>query len=174
MRIDPAISCVIGLCVAALFATAAAHKLGAWRDFFATVSNYRLLPDVLVPLAAAVLIALEFAAAVLILPAETRSIGALLSAGLLVLYALAIAANLLRGRVDLDCGCLAMSRRQPVRWWMVGRNLLLAALSLVGNLPLAARMLTSLDALTIAGAALSLALLYAAHSHLSTVRPLRR
>ena len=171
MHIDPAVSWVMALGIAVLFATAVGHKLSDWQRFQATVANYRLLPDALVALAAAVVTALECGAVLFILQIETRSVGALLSAGLLGLYALAMAVNLVRGRVILDCGCLGITQRQPVRWWMVGRNLAMAALSLIAGLPVGMRALTALDAVTIIGAALSLALLYATLNQLGTVAP---
>jgi hypothetical protein len=171
MHIDPAVSWVIALGIAVLFATAVGHKLNDWRRFQSTVANYRLLPNALVALAAAVVTALECGAVLCILLIETRSVGALLSAGLLGLYALAMAVNLVRGQVILDCGCLGITQRQPVRWWMVGRNLALAALSLIAGLPVGMRALTALDAVTIIGAALSLALLYATLNQLGAVAP---
>jgi hypothetical protein len=176
MHIDPAVSWVIALGIAVLFATAVGHKLSDWQRFQSTLANYRLLPSALVALVAAVVTALECGAALFILLSETRTVGAILSAGLLGLYALAMAVNLVRGQVILDCGCLGITQRQPVRWWMVGRNLALAALSLVAGLPPGMRALTALDAVTIIGAALSLALLYATLNQLGTVasRPMSR
>jgi hypothetical protein len=176
MHLDPAISWVMALGVAVLFATAVGHKLGDWKSFQATVANYGLLPGAVVPMAAAVVVALECGATLFILLIETRSLGALLSAGLLGSYALAMAVNLVRGRVILDCGCLGISQRQPVRWWMVWRNLAMAALSLIAGLPTGMRALTALDAVTIIGATLSLALLYAILNQLGTAaaRPMLR
>jgi hypothetical protein len=171
MHIDPAISWVIALGIAILFATAVGHKLRDWKGFQATVANYGLLPGAVVPMAAAVVMALECSAVLFILLIETRSLGALLSAGLLGSYALAMAINLVRGRDILDCGCLGISQRQPVRWWMVGRNLAMAALSLIASGPIGVRALTALDAVTIIGATLSLALLYATLNQLGAAAP---
>lgn len=162
--IDPAISWTLALSVAVLFGAAASHKLRDWKQFRDVVLNYKLLPDAVVPLAAIALIALECAAAIFVLIVATRSIGAILSAGILATYAVAMAVNLRRGRVNLDCGCLGIGRRQPVRWWMVGRNLAMAVLALIAGLPMASRELTALDGVTIIGATLSLAFLYTAQS----------
>lgn len=164
MLIDPAISWTIAISLAVLFVSAAGHKLRDLGGFREVLRNYRLLPEILVPAAAVLLIALELTAVVLLLVADTRMAGALLSAGMIAIYALAMAINLLRGRVNLDCGCLGVGRRQPVRWWMVGRNVTLAAIALLAVPPMMSRELTALDGVTIACATLSLALLYTAQS----------
>lgn len=162
MPIDPVISWTIALSLATLFAAAARHKLSDPERFREVVRNYKLLQDAWVSLSAAILIALEVSAAVLVLLAATRPIGAQLSAGLLASYAVAMAINLRRGRLNLDCGCVGVGRRQPVRWWMVGRNAAMAALALVASQTMTTRELTALDGITIVGATASLALLYTA------------
>ena len=172
LHLDPAISWAIALGVAALFAVAAAHKLKDWTTFREVVRNYQLLPRRLVPLAAAAAIALELGAALLILIAATRPIGALLAAGLLAGYATAMAINLARGRIHLDCGCLGFGQRQAVRWWMVVRNLLIAALAVIAGQPLLGRELTALDAVTVVCTILTLAILYTAQNVLgAATRP---
>ncbi|MEZ4217383.1 MAG: MauE/DoxX family redox-associated membrane protein [Myxococcota bacterium] len=82
--------------------------------------------------------------------------------GLLGAYSAAIAANLARGRRDVDCGCLGPGRRQPIAPWMLARN---AALALAAAWPWLApssapRALGALDAATVAFALAALALLW--------------
>jgi hypothetical protein len=175
LHIDPAISWAIALGVAALFAVAAVHKLRDRVRFREVLRSYHLLPQRLVPPAAAIVIALELASALLILAAPTRPFGALLAATLLVGYATAMAINLGQGRVHLDCGCLGFGQRQAVRWWMVARNLLIAALALVAGLPVLGRELTGLDAVTVVCTTATLAILYTAQNVLgSAARPQTR
>jgi hypothetical protein len=45
-----------------------------------------------------------------------------LTASLLLLFALAMAINLLRGRREISCGCDPRGRPQPIRWALVARN----------------------------------------------------
>jgi hypothetical protein len=56
-----------------------------------------------------------------------------LAAGLLSLFAVAMAINLARGRAQIDCGCFNSALRQHLRWSLVARNvcmvLLLAAVA---------------------------------------------
>jgi hypothetical protein len=81
--------------------------------------------------------------------------------------AVAIGVNLARGRTSIDCGCLGVGRRAPISRWMVGRNVVLAAVVLLAALPRGARELAALDIVTIVGALLSLAALYSAQSALT-------
>jgi len=165
--LDPTLSLIITLGTALLFGAAAGHKLADWRRFRAALGNYRLLPEPLVPAVAVAVVALEIAACVLLLLPTLREAGAVLAAGLLALYAIAIGVNLARGRTSIDCGCLGVGRRAPISRWMVGRNLGLAAVVLLAALPRGARELAVLDFVTIAGALLSLAALYSAQSALT-------
>jgi hypothetical protein len=94
-------ACFLGL----VFLRAILHKAGSYVEYVGQVRDYRILPEVLVPTMAAILLVLECAAvAGLILP-QTRGIAAGLASGLLLGYAAAIGVNLLRGRNTIDCGC---------------------------------------------------------------------
>jgi len=122
-----------------------------------------------VPLLAVVVVALEAAAAALLPVPASRPAGALLAAALLASYAVAIGANLRRGRTRIDCGCFGAGARASIGPWMMIRNLLLALLVLAAALPVTNRGLTGLDALTIVGAVTCLAILYAAQEVLQRV-----
>jgi hypothetical protein len=109
-----------------IFGTAVASKLPTLLEFEGVVGNYRLLPDRLVPLAARLLVALEALTVMLLLVPVTRVWGAAAALGLLVLFAAAMAINIRRGRVEIDCGCFRTTHRQRLSWWLVGRNAALA------------------------------------------------
>jgi hypothetical protein len=88
---------------------------------------------------------------------------------LLIVYAAALATNLLRGRRQIDCGCGlsgAAGGEQPLSWWLVARNVVLASLAGLASLPDSGRDLGIFDALTLAGAMLAAVLLYAGASQL--------
>jgi len=95
-----------------------------------------------------------------------------LAALLLLLFAAAMAANLLRGRSDIDCGCAIGRLRERIGWPLVTRNLLLAvvALLLAWGRPVA-RTLEWLDFVSIAAALASLLLLHAAAGRLFGLGP---
>lgn len=116
-----------------VFARAALHKLSDREDFRAVLAEYRLLPGWAVAPVAHALPLLELLAAALLLVPPARAAAAALAFVLLALYAAAIAANLLRGRRTLDCGCGGPGR--GIGWGHAARNAALAALAW---LPLAA------------------------------------
>jgi len=131
----------LALALATLFAASAAHKLRVREQWPAVVRQYRLLPDVLAAPVAALLPLTEALAAAGLLWPRTRDAGALTAAALLLAYAAALAINLRRGRASIDCGCFGSQRRQGIAPWMVGRNLVLAAVALALLMPTDGRAL---------------------------------
>lgn len=162
---DPALGLVVALVLGTVFAAAAVTKLRALGAFAGLVDNYRLLPASLVmPVAIALPVLELLAAAGLVVPAARPAAAGMLVA-LLLLFAAAMAINLLRGRSDIDCGCFVSLLKQRISWALVIRNLLLAGagtILVVGTAPAQARPLTALDLATVAAGAGSLLLLYAA------------
>ena len=143
--LDPAIGVLLAALYALLFATAAVQKLRAPTHFAAVLAAYRLLPEgaarlwLLVPM-------VEVLVAAGLLVSATRAAAACAGAGLLALYAAAIAVNLKRGRHELACGCGGANESRPIAPWMVVRNLLLAAALPLVMLPWRSRPLAATDA----------------------------
>jgi methylamine utilization protein MauE len=166
---DPVITLGLRAAFALLFLAAAAHKLRDPRRFVATLADYRVLPAPLVPAAAAAVVAVELGLAGLVpLPGAA---GLRAGAALLLVYAGAIAANLVRGRRHIDCGCLGVVGRRSISWWLVGRNVAFAALALAGTVPVRERVLVWVDGLTVAAAVASAAALHAATVRLAANLP---
>jgi hypothetical protein len=165
---DPVMPIVGAGTLALVFAAAAAGKLRAREEFVGVVGNYRLLPGPAVrPVALALPLAEVAVALGLVVPA-TRRVAAVGAIALLVLFGLAVAVNLLRGRRYIDCGCFRFSMRQPLGWGLVGRN---AGLILLGLVPAlageAARPVTWLDLVTAGAAIGSLFALSVAAGHVA-------
>jgi len=156
---DPVVGLTLRAALALLLLVAAVHKLRDPGTFRATLGDYRLLPDAVVPAAAGLVIGVELAiaTALLVLPAPGLRAAALL----LATYAVAIAVNLARGRRHIDCGCGGPAARQPISGRLVARNVLLAAAACAGLAPVDPRPLVWVDALTVVAAAAALATLYA-------------
>lgn len=114
-----------------VFGAAVAHKLRQPNEFIRALAGYRLVPDIglrfwwVLPLVELVAV-LEL----LLSTGESRW----LALSLLLLYAVAIAINLLRGRYDIDCGCGGEST--PISWGLVVRNIVLAGLALPQHAPM--------------------------------------
>jgi hypothetical protein len=116
--------------MALVLASGAASKLYDRWDFARAIEAYEILPERLVPVFAMTWPLLELAAGVLLLPGATRGLGIVLALLVLLAASAAVVVNLARGRRMLDCGCGGLSGRQPVSWWLVVRNGVLAALLL--------------------------------------------
>lgn len=162
-QIDPVPAAVLALALAALWAASGAHKLRDPTAFAGALTAYALLPQRAVAVVARALPLIEIAVATGLLLSATRAAAALLSTLLLVLYALAIAINLRRGRHELDCGCFGFGRRSTISMTLLWRNAVLVLASLaVGFLPRRERTLDWLDLFTVAVGLAAVALLYAA------------
>ena len=111
--------------VALMMLRAALHKAADAGRFEGVLADYDLAPDWALRPLRRVLPALEIAAVVALCLAPFQAVGAALAGGLLLIYGAAMAAALLRGRTEIDCGCGGPAL--PLGWSLVGRNLILAA-----------------------------------------------
>ena len=146
--IDPVVSVSLRCLLAVLFATAAWHKASDLRRFAATLEAYRLLPPWLGGAAARALPVAEVAVAVsLLLPLYRWA--ALGAVAMLVLYSVAIAINLARGRSEIDCGCFGPAAGVPLSGALIVRNGALIAAAAAISLPLSVRPLVWMDAFTV-------------------------
>lgn len=159
--LDPVVGTIACGSCAALFAVAGAHKLRARSEFAATLAGYRVLPARLLPAASFLVPTLELLIASALLMPGARALASLSGAALLVVYAAAMGLNLLRGRQQLDCGCLGPRGGGVISRALVWRNTLMAcALAVAGNLRWNGRREYWLDASTVLAAVCALALLY--------------
>lgn len=147
---DPLVVWLLRAALALLFASTARQKLADRDGFRGVLAAYRVLPAALVGPAALAVAVGEGALAVAWLAPGGTTAATLATVALLGLYAAAIAVNLRRGRTEIDCGCGGPGVRQPIGWWLVVRNLVLAALALATLVPPAPRALHWIDWLTLA------------------------
>lgn len=167
--IDPLAGLGISVSFAVLLLAAAWHKFVGHDRFLTALGDYHLLPDALGRPAAWAIPACEAALGIAWLTDSRSALAAGATAALLVAYATAMAINLLRGRVHIGCGCGfgRSSRGDPtLSWWLVARNLVLAAIALVAALPRAQRELVLYDWLTLVLVLVACVLLHAAVSQL--------
>ncbi len=154
------LSNIAAIFVAVVMARAAVHKLQD-PSFEGTLADYQLLPERLVPRAVPLLAGAEVVAALGLCVLATRPFAAALAAALLVIYAGAMAINLLRGRREIDCGCGGPG--DVISWALVARNAALLVILLPALIGVPA---DSIDmALGVAGilvTAVSVALLFLA------------
>lgn len=165
--LEPLIPATISSGIALLFLVALVHKVRDWVRFRETLANYGLIPQLLTKAAAVTVVAAEVAVVAGCIVASTRLAATMLAGALLLIYAAAMATNLLRGQLLVDCGCGGFGQRQPLAWWMVRRNLLLAAIALLAAWPVTSRALMLSDLFVILCATASVAGLYLAHATLA-------
>jgi len=172
--IDPVIDSSLRVSLALLFATAAWHKAADRRRFGATVRAYRLLPAWMISPVTWVLPFVEACTAMGFLYPPARGIAVFAALSLLILYTIAIGANLALGRRDIDCGCFASSTRVPLSGWLLVRNgvLMVAASALL--IPMRARELVWVDSLTVIATLLVLSILWASAQRLAIMGPALR
>jgi hypothetical protein len=166
---DPVVDVTLRGALALLLLGAAVHKLHDLHAFRRVLHAYGLVPEPLLPATATAVALVESCVAALLCTPALRTTGLAAAAGLLVVYAAAIALALARGRRHIDCGCSRTP--QELSAWLVGRNVALALLALAALLPVRPRALVWVDALTIAAAVTALALLYAAADRLLATLP---
>ena len=97
-------------------------------------------------------------------------VGSAAAVAMLSIYTLAIFANLLRGRRDIDCGCSGPYLRQTLSPWLIVRNAVFVALALLTLSPVTdSRALGILDWFTSLAAAVTFVLVYFAANQIASV-----
>jgi hypothetical protein len=160
--IDPLYGLTARIFLGLFFLAAATHKLRGRQAFTAALRGYALLPGMLLAPAALALPVAELLVGTLLLLPGFLIFASLGAALLLGLYFSAIAANLWRGRRDIDCGCSFGGSSSLLSGWHLLR---LGALMALALLPLAgavSRELAAFDLLNLAGAVIALGVLYVA------------
>lgn len=102
-------------------------KLGNFRKFAEIVDTYQLLPARTVRAVSLFLLLTEFLLGGCLLTGRIPLWAALGAMSVFSLFAGAVAVNLLRGRREIACGCFGASSDQRLSWFIVIRNLALAA-----------------------------------------------
>ncbi len=147
-----AIRSAVGL----VFLSAATGKLRHLSILPGVVANYRLLPPALVLPVAYLLPVVEGLVGAALLAGAGPPAAEICAISLLLMFAVAMAVNLMRGRRHIDCGCFQGALRQPLRWALVARNAVMALLLGAAAGPAAADSWTRFNGL-MAGLALFLA-----------------
>jgi hypothetical protein len=164
----------LALAIGLVLVAGAVEKLRDLGGFRAAVAEYRLLPQALTGAFALALPLAEALAGVALLVEPARLAGAWLGAGVVAIATLGVAINVMRGRVDIDCGCGGVEGRQRLSWALVARNGVLCAL-LAASAQVAAPAPRGLVAgTTLVVAAVAFFALFAAASQLAANRPLLR
>lgn len=168
--LEPSLALGLRGAMAALLGLALLHKLRTPAEFRGALRSYLrhtvLDRDSAVNALALLVLVLELGITVLIAVAWWPIVGAVALAALFLIYGAAMAANLLRGNVLLDCGCSWGADRQPATWHRVWGNAGLSALSLLLAVPVVGRHATTMEFFVAGAFAGFLLLLYAISNQL--------
>ena len=161
MILDPTTELGIRVAAGLFFLWAGVAKLRNRTRFRAALADYRLLPRFAVAPAALAVPVAELGVAVTLPFAALGPWPAITGAGLLLLFAVAMAINLLRDHSDIACGCSFGAKDGGLHWSYVARNVVVASVLTLSGIEAAPASLAEIATGVIAGAAL-FALLMAA------------
>jgi len=115
---------------ALLFVRACVHKINDFVAFTGFVEDYKLVPARLASAFGAMIVAGEAFIVIGSLLPWTRPAAMMIAAALLVIYAVGIAINLMRGRGRIECGCGGPA--QAISPALILRNVVLGVIALFG------------------------------------------
>jgi hypothetical protein len=154
--LDPLIISIAAGTLLLIFVRGVWHKLADPPMFRAILENYEIVSSRFVPAAAIAVTGAEAAIAIGLLFPPTRSLAALSGFAMLACYAIAIAVNLRRGRVSIDCGCGGPGH--GLSWILVWRNIGLMAVALIAAMPALDRPMGLADLLVLVTAVATMVL----------------
>lgn len=154
MILDPTAELGIRVAAGLFFLWAGVAKVRNRTRFRAALADYRLLPRFAVAPAALAVPVAELGVAATLPFAALGPWPAIAGAGLLLLFAAAMAINLLRDRRDIACGCSFGAKDGGLHWSYVARNAAAAAVLALSGIETVSASLTETAMGVIAGAAL--------------------
>jgi len=116
--------------LAGLFAISGVQKLSSLPRFNEIVRSYEIIPPRLVKLSAFVIATTEILVAAFLVVGFCVQLAATFASLLLILFAVAMGINLIRGRNWLSCGCFGPLGTR-IHWTLVLRSLLLVGIATV-------------------------------------------
>lgn len=111
-----------------IFLYASVYKIGYTAEFAESIASYQIVPHYLVNPMAVALPWVELLAGTMLLAGVRTRAAALILAGLMVVFTVAVAATLIRG-VPIGCGCFK-SIEEPISWKTLVRDLFWLGLAL--------------------------------------------
>lgn len=135
--LHPYLQPVLRLVLGVVFLQSGYEKLHHLEEFYQAAQNYQVLPPGVTHFYSVMVPWLEMLAGLYLLLGLFTRFAALLTAGLLVSFIIAIAMVLIRGDA-VDCGCFVGGEESPVDVWLLVRDvaMLLGAVYLAWTKPI--------------------------------------
>ncbi|HEX2052700.1 MAG TPA: MauE/DoxX family redox-associated membrane protein [Actinomycetota bacterium] len=130
---EPSIGLLIRFVLGTMFLSAGASKLSDLGEFADAIKHYRIIPGATAGAAARMVSVTEVALGTVLIAGLAIPWASRVGSALLIVFAVAMAVNLLRGR-QIPCGCKRES--EPIQIRHIVRNLAaVGALYLLADLP---------------------------------------
>jgi uncharacterized membrane protein YphA (DoxX/SURF4 family) len=127
--INPYVLLFFRILIAALLMAAGVSKLTNLHAFVQVVRDFRLLPENMAGAVGLMIPIVEVVLFLLLILNLHQPWSVISAASLFMLFGLAVAVNILRGRSNIPCGCFGRTRNQRLTWSLVLRNVVLASLT---------------------------------------------
>lgn len=165
---DPLVGQIVALGMTVLWVTAAIHKVTNFVRFRQVLHDYKVLPPFAVAPISVLVTTGELLLAGCWLFRVRLDLVSIATIVLLATYTVALAVNLSRGRVFIDCGCgfSGSDEGQTIAPALLVRNGLLIMIAAIPLLPVSTRSLQAVDYLVAAAVLVVSLLLFAASSQL--------
>jgi uncharacterized membrane protein YphA (DoxX/SURF4 family) len=170
MSSDPLLILTTQYFLALLLVTAAVHKATNLQRVKAVIAAYRLFPAGIGTLLATLVMGVEMVIGAGLMIPSARRPAALMAAALFAVYLTIMAVSLLRGNLDIDCGCSLGDRVTQLSGYQISRNVVLITLSLCAVFPDSGRAISWFDQAQIVAAVTVLALVYSSIDSMLTLR----
>ena len=156
---DISLSYIVSAFFAVLFLSTGSHKLVNRIEFQGILQDYKLLPVTWVKAATVLLALCELTLGIAWVSGLVVQLAGLATTTFLLIYALAMAINLARGRTSISCGC-SFGAGDALSWLHVFRNLLLIGMACIVFLPVEDRALVWVDVFSVSAALIVALVLY--------------
>ena len=123
------------LAIGVLLLLASTSKLLIFPGFVNTVVDFEIVPRRFATAAARLVILVELLTSIFFLGQIHLKLATYSAISLVSVFTLAIIINLFRGRFSLQCGCFTFWKKNKIGWHLLFRNLGLAGLAVLCNLP---------------------------------------
>jgi hypothetical protein len=117
--------------IAIVLLLAGLAKVRQLHEFSDQIRNYKLLPSNVAVIVGHLLPFFEIVIAINLTLYIIMPWSAMAAASLFLLFGVAIAINILRGRRNISCGCFGLKENQHLTWGQVIRNIALACLAVL-------------------------------------------
>ena len=117
--------------IAVLLMAAGVSKLVNLQTFVQVVRDFRLLPEKLVKSVGLMIPIIEVIISLLLILGLLQPWTLITASCFFIMFGVAVAINLFRGRSNISCGCFGRGRNHRLTWGLVLRNVLLAGLAVV-------------------------------------------